>query len=103
MHGRLAHLIDVKDGQYSTALGVAAGGKLYNVVIKDEATGSDLLKARLRQRETMIPLNKIQYKTLSKNQVQAAYNLVGKDKVATALSLIDYLTENRCCASVTHW
>lgn len=95
MRGRLAQLVDLKDGQYSSALGVAAGRKLTNVVVDDAATAKAVLQGgRLKQRETMIPLAQIQHRTLSKNQVQAAYKLVGKDKVATALSLVDYAKEN---------
>eukprot|EP01126_Amoeba_proteus_P002161 TRINITY_DN10677_c0_g1_i2.p1 TRINITY_DN10677_c0_g1~~TRINITY_DN10677_c0_g1_i2.p1 ORF type:complete len:678 (-),score=174.08 TRINITY_DN10677_c0_g1_i2:1235-3268(-) len=96
VHGRIAHLIDLKDSRYSSALDVAAGSKLYNVVVDTETTGKDILsKGNLKQRVTIIPLNKVHPKTLSKNQVEEAYKLVGKDKVASALSLVDFDSENR--------
>ncbi|KAG9312704.1 condensin complex subunit SMC2 [Chiua virens] len=44
----------------ATALEIAAGGKLYNVVVQDENVGKDLLqKGKLKKRVTIIPLNKI--------------------------------------------
>ncbi len=45
---------------------VAAGGKLYNVIVDTEQTGKLLLKGgRLRQRVTIIPLNKIDAREIS--------------------------------------
>lgn len=50
----------------STALEIAAGGKLYNVVVQDERVGKDLLQnGKLKKRVTIIPLNKINAFTLS--------------------------------------
>ena len=44
-----------------TALEICAGGRLYNVVVDTEVTGSQLLdKGKLKKRVTIIPLNKIQ-------------------------------------------
>jgi structural maintenance of chromosome 2 len=44
----------------SQALEIAAGGKLYNVVVEDEKVGKDLLQnGKLKKRVTIIPLNKI--------------------------------------------
>eukprot|EP01127_Copromyxa_protea_P022455 TRINITY_DN8057_c0_g1_i1.p1 TRINITY_DN8057_c0_g1~~TRINITY_DN8057_c0_g1_i1.p1 ORF type:complete len:1206 (-),score=371.97 TRINITY_DN8057_c0_g1_i1:59-3559(-) len=94
VHGRVMHLVDLKNSQYSSALGAAAGGKLYNVVVDDESTGRELLKTKLRNRETMIPLRQIQCRTLQRKQVETAYDLVGKDNVAPALSLLQYSPDN---------
>jgi structural maintenance of chromosome 2 len=48
------------------ALEIAAGGKLYNVVVQYERIGKDLLeKGRLKKRVTIIPLNKINAFTIS--------------------------------------
>jgi len=53
----------------STALEIAAGGKLYQVVVEDERTGAELLKhGQLKRRVTLIPLNKVSAFTVS-NQV----------------------------------
>lgn len=44
----------------STALEIAGGGKLYNVVVQDEKVASQLLNnGKLKKRVTIIPLNKI--------------------------------------------
>lgn len=44
-----------------TALEICAGGRLYNVVVDSEVTGSQLLdRGKLKKRVTIIPLNKIQ-------------------------------------------
>ncbi|KAL6582239.1 Structural maintenance of chromosomes protein 2-2 [Orobanche minor] len=44
---------------------VAAGGKLYNVVVDTENTGKQLLQnGEFRRRVTIIPLNKINSYTL---------------------------------------
>lgn len=43
-----------------TALEITAGGRLYNVVVDTEVTGTQLLQnGKLRKRVTIIPLNKI--------------------------------------------
>jgi structural maintenance of chromosome 2 len=60
--GPAATLISLEEQHYdkSTALEIAAGGKLYNIVVEDEQVGTDLLKnGKLRKRSTIIPLNKI--------------------------------------------
>ena len=68
VRGLAATLITLEKGNYkaSTALEIAAGGKLYQVVVEDEKTGSELLKhGQLRKRVTLIPLNKVNSFTLS--------------------------------------
>lgn len=43
-----------------TALEICAGGRLYNVVVDSEVTGTHLLQGgKLKKRVTIIPLNKI--------------------------------------------
>jgi structural maintenance of chromosome 2 len=54
--GIVAKLIDVKDPHNSTALEVAAGGKLFQVVVDEAITGKALLdRGRLARRVTIIP------------------------------------------------
>lgn len=56
----LARLLSVKDPAASTALEVAAGGKLFQVVVDTDAAAKALLaKGQLRARVTIIPLNKV--------------------------------------------
>ena len=58
--GVVAKLVQVKDQAAATALEVAAGGKLYQVVVDTEATAKALLaKGQLRNRVTIIPINKV--------------------------------------------
>ncbi|KAF9039177.1 condensin complex subunit SMC2 [Panaeolus papilionaceus] len=78
------------DHDKATALEIAGGGKLFNVVVQDEQVGKDLIKnGRLKRRVTFIPLNKIQAHTLSNQKLQAA-NRLAPGKVRTALSLVGY-------------
>ena len=60
--GLVASLLALKpeDHGKSTALEIAAGGKLYNVVVEDERAGKELLeRGGIKKRVTLIPLNKI--------------------------------------------
>ncbi|XP_030852161.1 structural maintenance of chromosomes protein 2-like [Strongylocentrotus purpuratus] len=91
VHGLVARLLKVKDVKYATSLEVTAGRKLYNVVVDTEHTGKKLLqKGELKRRFTIIPLNKIAARSISGDTVRAAQNLVGKDNVRTALTLVGY-------------
>lgn len=66
--GLVASLLALKpeDHGKSTALEIAAGGKLYNVVVEDERVGKDLLeRGGIKKRVTLIPLNKIRAFKLS--------------------------------------
>ncbi|KAG6421867.1 hypothetical protein SASPL_118426 [Salvia splendens] len=89
--GVVAKLIKVKDSSAAVALEVAAGGKLFNVVVDTENTGKQLLqKGGLQRRITIIPLNKIQSHPVSKRIQDAAVKLVGQGNAAVALSLVGY-------------
>ena len=90
VRGVVAKLIRVRDPSTSTALEVAAGGKLYQVVVDDEGTAKELLeKGKLSKRVTIIPLNKVQYSSLSPATRDAAHKL-GGDKVQPAIELVGY-------------
>lgn len=72
MKGVAAQLITLPEEHYNkaTALEIAGGAKLFNVVIEDEKVGKDLIKnGRMKKRVTFIPLTKINAYTLS-NQVR---------------------------------
>ncbi|KAH6788453.1 structural maintenance of chromosomes 2 [Perilla frutescens var. frutescens] len=89
--GVVAKLINVKDSSAVVALEVAAGGKLFNVVVDTENTGKQLLqKGGLQRRVTIIPLNKIQSHPVSQRTQDAAVKLVGKGNASVALSLVGY-------------
>ncbi|KAI8005601.1 Structural maintenance of chromosomes protein 2-1 [Camellia lanceoleosa] len=89
--GVVAKLIKVKDGSTMTALEVAAGGKLFNIIVDTENTGKQLLQnGDLRRRVTIIPLNKIQSHPVPARVQNASVRLVGKGNAEVALSLVGY-------------
>ena len=86
-----AKLINVNDRDAATALEVAAGGRLYNVVVSDQETAKTLLeRGNLSRNTTFLPLDRIQGKALDRNKLKRAEELVGKENVKAALSLVDY-------------
>eukprot|EP00043_Microstomoeca_roanoka_P019159 m.212439 g.212439 ORF g.212439 m.212439 type:complete len:1209 (+) comp16946_c2_seq29:185-3811(+) len=94
VHGLVAELVEVQDPTTSTALEITAGGKLYNVVVKDEIVGKKLLsKGQLKRRVTIIPLSKINTNSLHKDVVKLAKQEVGAQNVDLALSLVGYPDE----------
>ena len=89
--GVVAKLVRVHDPKVSTALEVAAGGKLFQVVVDTEQTAKALFtNGQLRSRVTIIPLNKVAYKPIPSEVVAAAKKLAG-DKAA--IELVGYDNE----------
>jgi structural maintenance of chromosome 2 len=73
-----------------TALEICAGGRLYNVVVDTEITGTQLLQnGKLRKRVTIIPLNKISAFKASAEKIATAQR-IAPGKVDLALSLVGY-------------
>lgn len=92
--GIVCKLINVKDKRAAYALEVAAGGKLYNVIVDTETTSKKLLQhGQLQQRVTIIPLNRMTGRTMDQQTINLAERLVGKENVQPALSLIDFPNE----------
>lgn len=92
--GLVCNLFRIKDPMYATALEIAAGGKLYQLVVNSTDTGKALLESgSLKRKITIIPMNKIKSNVISDRQVRTAKDLVGHDSVFSALSLIDYAPE----------
>lgn len=88
--GRVVKLLELKEPAAATALEVVAGGKLWQVVVDTDATSKALIdKGRLKQRCTIIPLNRIQYRTPTDQQLSAAARASGGD-ARSALSLVGY-------------
>ncbi|KAK2591642.1 Structural maintenance of chromosomes protein 2 [Conoideocrella luteorostrata] len=82
--------LDKEHTQAGTALEICAGGRLYNVVVDSEVTGTQLLqKGKLRKRVTIIPLNKIAAFKASAQTIATAQN-IAPGKVDLALSLVGY-------------
>ncbi|KAK4155826.1 SMC2-like protein, partial [Chaetomidium leptoderma] len=85
--------LDKQFTQAATALEICAGGRLYNVVVDNEVTGTQLLQGgRLRKRVTIIPLNKISAFKASAQTVATAQR-IAPGKVDLALSLVGYAEE----------
>ncbi|SZF02114.1 unnamed protein product [Blumeria hordei] len=77
----------------ATALEVCAGGRLYNVVVDNEMTATQLLQSgNLRKRVTIIPLNKIAAFRAASEKIGAAQT-AAPGKVNLALSLIGFNDE----------
>jgi len=90
VHGIVASLVKLKDAKNALALEVACGARLYQLVVKDEGTGKELLtKGGLKKRVTIIPLNKIDKSTIPADKIKAAKEAVG-DRATLALSLVGY-------------
>jgi len=91
--GVVAKLLRVQDVSANSALEVIAGGKLYQVVVDTADCAKALLqKGQLRNRVTIIPLDKISSRTLSQDKIKAAKQQVG-DKAKPAISLVGYENE----------
>ena len=92
--GLVCKLIEVSDGKYTRALEIAAGGKLFNVVVENDVVGQKILeRGQLKRRVTILPLNKISSQMASKDSIARAKRSVGADNVHIALSLIGYDSE----------
>ena len=82
--------LDQQFTKAATALEICAGGRLYNVVVDTEVTGTQLLQGgRLRKRVTIIPLNKIAAFRASAQTIATAQR-IAPGKVDLALSLVGY-------------
>lgn len=82
--------LDKDKAEAGTALEICAGGRLYNVVVDTEVTGSQLLtNGRLKKRVTIIPLNKISAFKASAEKIGAAQK-IAPGRVHLALSLVGY-------------
>lgn len=82
--------LDKENTRAGTALEICAGGRLYNVVVDTEVTGTQLLKGgKLRKRVTIIPLNKISTFKASAQTIATAQR-IAPGRVDLALSLVGY-------------
>lgn len=91
--GTVAKLVHVEDAAATTALEVAAGGKLYQVVVDSEETAKALLsKGQLRNRVTIIPLNKISNRPIPNAVIEAGKKMVGT-KARPAIQFVGYNKE----------
>lgn len=93
--GLVAELIDLKS-EHATALEVVAGSRLYEIVVDSHTTGEKLLKnGKLQRRFTIIPMNKISARSLSKDIINRAKGIAGPQNAHVALSLVGSENEVR--------
>ena len=89
--GVICNLFKVKNMEYALAIEKAAGGALYNVVVKDEQTGKELLeRGQMRERRTLVPLDRIRGNDTDPRALRKAQDIVGKENVDYAINYIDY-------------
>lgn len=96
--GLVGRLVNVSDESMTRAIEVAAGGKLYQVVVDTDDTAKALLKkGQLKQRVTIIPLNKIRPKCAKKEKIDMARREARKNggDARLALDLVKYSPEVR--------
>jgi len=96
--GVVASLFNVKSDyapDWTRALEVCAGGRLFFVVVDNEQVGKDLLdKGQLRRRVTIIPLNKIADQSIPDNVVREARKVAPSGgEVHSALQIVGYNKE----------
>ncbi|KAL4152597.1 hypothetical protein PRNP1_009525 [Phytophthora ramorum] len=91
--GVLANLLETKEEWSALALEIAAGGKLYQIVVDNEKTAKDILKfGRLMNRVTIVPLNRISRKTVDHRKMDKARQVARQQggKVWEAMELIHF-------------
>ncbi|KAL9650452.1 hypothetical protein ABK040_004676 [Willaertia magna] len=87
--GLLANLFKIKDKKHTCALEVAAGPKLYQVVVDTEITAKELIeKGNINRRVTCVPLNNILYNTRLENKDLVSY--IKQNNASPSIELIDY-------------
>lgn len=87
--GTIASLIDLPDenAPAATALEMAAGGRLYNVAVRDDTTVAAFVKAKtIKTKTILLPVNTLQASVADKARVAAAR----KHGAELALNLIRY-------------
>ncbi|GAV54170.1 hypothetical protein ZYGR_0AK06720 [Zygosaccharomyces rouxii] len=93
--GVAAQLFTLSENNYDSALAlqVCAGGRLFNVIVDDQNTASQLLEnGKLRKRVTIIPLNKIAARVINSESLKLAQQLA-PGQVQLALNLVGYEEE----------
>mmetsp|Transcript_14152 Transcript_14152/g.13681 ORF Transcript_14152/g.13681 Transcript_14152/m.13681 type:complete len:1212 (-) Transcript_14152:154-3789(-) len=86
--GLVGRLINVNNPDTAVALEIAAGGKLFNLVVDTEQTGKLLLqKGGLKSRVTILPLNKINNRCVDPVKVQFAKDFASSKHSSAHLAL----------------
>jgi structural maintenance of chromosome 2 len=86
--GPVAKNMRVSDQKYNTALEVIAGGKLFNIVVDTHETGTLVLKkGELRNRTTMLPLDKLNARRMQPQRVQNAQRIAQSMSASASLAI----------------
>ncbi|GMI31834.1 hypothetical protein TeGR_g11636, partial [Tetraparma gracilis] len=96
--GLVAKLVQVASRKDATALEVVAGGKLYQVIVDEAATGKAILAhGKLKKRVTIIPLDKISSRGVSPQAASLAANMASKmgTTATPAIELVGFDEEVR--------
>lgn len=94
--GLVCRMFRVKDPKFAQALESAAGGKLYCVITDNEETSKLILqRGQLQSRCTIIPINRIDGRSLDNNTIRLAQQVGGAGKVFAAMDLIEFDPELR--------
>ncbi|OII77674.1 structural maintenance of chromosomes protein [Cryptosporidium andersoni] len=94
--GCVFELLKLRDQKYATALEVAAGGRLYNMIVETSEDGKQLLNSGfLKKRTTLIPLDKIIDPSISKKTIDEARKLAqctddNDLRVISSLDILEY-------------
>eukprot|EP00871_Galdieria_phlegrea_P002470 jgi/Galph1/3223/GphlegSOOS_G1916.1 len=90
VYGILAQLFHVKDlNTYAIAIETTAGGKMFQIVVDNEQTAKKLLeKGGLKQKVTIIPLNRIKSRSINSEKIAKAQNIC--PQAQSALSCVEY-------------
>uniref|UniRef100_A0AC35U0H0 Structural maintenance of chromosomes protein n=1 Tax=Rhabditophanes sp. KR3021 TaxID=114890 RepID=A0AC35U0H0_9BILA len=88
--GTVGLLMKVKDPRFYTAMDTALGGNIRNVVVKSSDTAASLLKCRMQNRISFLPLNELKPRLIRPDALRRAREIGGPDNVWYALDLIDY-------------
>eukprot|EP00968_Pinguiococcus_pyrenoidosus_P020950 scaffold2618_cov240-Pinguiococcus_pyrenoidosus.AAC.13 len=94
--GLVAQLITLREPQTASAIEMAAGGKLYQVVVDTAQTAQALLqRGQLKRRVTIIPLDKINGRVVNESTRSAAGRLARErgGQARVALELVGYQQE----------
>lgn len=91
IYGPLAKLFTIKNVDTIYALEIAAGSRLYNIVVEDHNTATQLLKyGNLANRITFIPLNKITSKIYDNNTYERIITPLLDNRANLAIDIINY-------------
>ncbi len=86
--GVLGDLISV-DKEYETAIEIALGNSIHNIVTKTEEDASDLIKVLKENRlgrVTFLPIENIRSRDLERNQIETASGMIGYIGIASELT-----------------